>query len=180
MHSLNCPYHASHQLPIPCIPSTAHTIHSLKCPCNAFPQPSAPCCGGCRVVSQNDKDKLAEAKDICYKKGFYEGIMKCGTQKGTKVEKVGVCGCVCVGMGVGVGVGVGVCTGWRGRGGPHAAFDSTALRHCRPYFAKNRSLSGSRCRPYSWDPGACRQPLVMPSDVSRWLCRVTSASGYVE
>ena len=43
-------------------------------------------CDDLKVISQNDAVKLAEAKDICYKKGFYDGIMMLGSQKGKKVE----------------------------------------------------------------------------------------------
>jgi len=39
-----------------------------------------------KIKSPNDKIKLAEAKEVCYQKGFYEGLMKVGDFKGEKVE----------------------------------------------------------------------------------------------
>ena len=38
------------------------------------------------IKSQNDTQKLAEAKEIAYKKGFYEGIMIAGKHAGERVE----------------------------------------------------------------------------------------------
>lgn len=38
-----------------------------------------------KIKSQNDKVLLAEAKEEVYKKGFYEGVMLMGSQKGEKV-----------------------------------------------------------------------------------------------
>ncbi|KAH0571431.1 Leucyl-tRNA synthetase [Spironucleus salmonicida] len=38
------------------------------------------------VKSQHDKEKLKEIKDICYKQGFYEGIMIAGPFSGKKVQ----------------------------------------------------------------------------------------------
>ncbi len=38
-----------------------------------------------KIQSQNDKDKLALAKQEVYNKGFYEGIMLVGSQAGKKV-----------------------------------------------------------------------------------------------
>lgn len=41
-----------------------------------------------KIQSQNDKDKLAEAKELCYLKGFYDGIFLVEEHKGQKVEVV--------------------------------------------------------------------------------------------
>ncbi|XP_065358523.1 leucine--tRNA ligase, cytoplasmic [Calliphora vicina] len=41
-----------------------------------------------KIQSQNDKDKLAEAKELCYLKGFYDGVMLVGEHKGKKVQDV--------------------------------------------------------------------------------------------
>ena len=43
-------------------------------------------CAQMKIASQNDAVKLAEAKEVCYLKGFYEGIMKVGKYAGQKVE----------------------------------------------------------------------------------------------
>jgi len=40
-----------------------------------------------KIASQNDKDKLKEAKDVCYKQGFYGGKMLVGLAKGELIEK---------------------------------------------------------------------------------------------
>ncbi|KAG7401107.1 hypothetical protein PHYBOEH_002990 [Phytophthora boehmeriae] len=42
-------------------------------------------CNDLKIVSQNDKDKLAKAKELVYLKGFYEGVLLVGSQKGQKV-----------------------------------------------------------------------------------------------
>lgn len=39
-----------------------------------------------KIKSQNDHALLDEAKDMCYEKGFYEGVMSVGDYKGMKVE----------------------------------------------------------------------------------------------
>lgn len=42
-------------------------------------------CDELKIKSQNDKDKLAKAKELVYLKGFYEGVLLVGSQKGSKV-----------------------------------------------------------------------------------------------
>lgn len=42
-------------------------------------------CEEYKIQSQNDLDRLAEAKGIVYKKGFYEGVMVIGEHAGMKV-----------------------------------------------------------------------------------------------
>nr|XP_031858784.1 leucine-tRNA ligase [Kwoniella shandongensis]KAA5525856.1 leucine-tRNA ligase [Kwoniella shandongensis] len=42
-------------------------------------------CTQLKIQSQRDKDKLAEAKDIAYKEGFYSGVMTVGDFKGLPV-----------------------------------------------------------------------------------------------
>ena len=39
-----------------------------------------------KIQSQNDRDKLAEAKEMVYLKGFYEGTMVVGEHKGKSVQ----------------------------------------------------------------------------------------------
>lgn len=41
-----------------------------------------------KIQSQNDKDKLLEAKGIVYLKGFYEGVLLVGEFKGRKLQDV--------------------------------------------------------------------------------------------
>ncbi|XP_037957838.1 leucine--tRNA ligase, cytoplasmic [Teleopsis dalmanni] len=41
-----------------------------------------------KIQSQNDKDKLAEAKEMCYLKGFYDGILLVGEFAGRKVQDI--------------------------------------------------------------------------------------------
>ncbi|XP_037543232.1 leucine--tRNA ligase, cytoplasmic [Nematolebias whitei] len=45
-------------------------------------------CDELKIQSQNDKEKLAEAKEKVYLKGFYEGIMLVDSYKGQKVQDV--------------------------------------------------------------------------------------------
>ena len=45
-------------------------------------------CDKLKIVSQNDKDKLADAKDMVYLKGFTDGIMRIGKYSGKKVQDV--------------------------------------------------------------------------------------------
>ncbi|XP_037125115.1 leucine--tRNA ligase, cytoplasmic [Syngnathus acus] len=45
-------------------------------------------CDELKIQSQNDKEKLAEAKEKVYLKGFYEGIMLVDGYKGLKVQDV--------------------------------------------------------------------------------------------
>nr|CAD7605045.1 unnamed protein product [Timema genevievae] len=41
-----------------------------------------------KIQSQNDKDKLQEAKELVYLKGFYDGVMLVGDFRGKKVQEV--------------------------------------------------------------------------------------------
>ncbi|XP_049302651.1 leucine--tRNA ligase, cytoplasmic [Bactrocera dorsalis] len=41
-----------------------------------------------KIQSQNDKDKLAEAKELCYLKGFYDGVLLVGEFAGRKVQDI--------------------------------------------------------------------------------------------
>ncbi|KAG8195905.1 hypothetical protein JTE90_001140 [Oedothorax gibbosus] len=45
-------------------------------------------CDELKVQSQNDKDKLAIAKEKVYLKGFYEGVMLVGKYKGKKIQDI--------------------------------------------------------------------------------------------
>jgi leucyl-tRNA synthetase len=45
-------------------------------------------CEDFKVASQNDAAKLAEAKEVCYQKGFSEGVMMKGTFAGEMVRGV--------------------------------------------------------------------------------------------
>ncbi|XP_057340266.1 leucine--tRNA ligase, cytoplasmic [Microplitis mediator] len=41
-----------------------------------------------KIQSQNDKDKLQQAKEMVYLKGFYEGVLLVGEHKGKKIQDV--------------------------------------------------------------------------------------------
>ena len=45
-------------------------------------------CDDLKIKSQNDKDLLVEAKELTYKKGFYEGTLIIGEFAGLKVQDV--------------------------------------------------------------------------------------------
>lgn len=40
-----------------------------------------------KIKSQNDEELLKQAKDLCYKKGFYQGIMLVGKYAGKRVKQ---------------------------------------------------------------------------------------------
>ncbi|KAI5636626.1 tRNA synthetases class I (I, l, M and v) domain-containing protein [Phthorimaea operculella] len=41
-----------------------------------------------KIQSQNDKDKLVQAKELVYLKGFYDGVLLVGEYKGSKIQDV--------------------------------------------------------------------------------------------
>lgn len=45
-------------------------------------------CDELKIQSQNDREKLADAKERVYLKGFYEGILLVGPYKGKKIQEV--------------------------------------------------------------------------------------------
>lgn len=49
---------------------------------------AAKACDDLKIKSQNDKDLLTEAKELTYKKGFYEGTIIVGEYAGQKVQDV--------------------------------------------------------------------------------------------
>ena len=45
-------------------------------------------CAQLKIQSQNDTEKLKEAKELVYLKGFYEGVMVTGPYAGRKVQEI--------------------------------------------------------------------------------------------
>ena len=45
-------------------------------------------CASLKVTSQNDTEKLREAKEMIYLKAFYEGVMVVGPYAGKKVQDI--------------------------------------------------------------------------------------------
>ena len=52
---------------------------------------AAKICDDMKIKSQNDKERLEEAKQVIYKRGFYEGTMLVGDFKGRLVQDAKKC-----------------------------------------------------------------------------------------